>query len=152
MATETDAELCERAARLLAHVGRRATPGPWSASTVDSPDSNCTSAVYDHSPGSKPGDEVIGSARAKPRARGTVVGPTNRHGGIWHSEDARWIALASPLLAAPLSAWLRKAAAHGREYMGGSAPDEAVDVAHALLDHAPPALLAAAGAIAPGRR
>ncbi len=148
--TESNAVLCERAARLLNYVGRRATPGPWSASTVDSPDSNCTSAVYNHSPGSKPGDEVVGSSRAKPRKRDAVVGPSNRDGGIWHSQDAQWIALASPVVAAPLAVWLRKAAAHGREFMGGGAPDEAVDVARALLDHAPASLLRYAKALPPG--
>lgn len=152
---ETPAELCDRAARYLDYIAHRATPGPWSASLVDSPDSHCTSAVYDHSPGSKPGDEVVGSSTAKPRKRdGTVIGPANRDGGIWRPQDAEWIAVMSPAVAVPLAAILRAAAGEWRtlQHFPGSTvgvPDPALLLAHAVLDHVPAARLRFAGCLPP---
>lgn len=89
------------AANLIRSRTDKATPGPWTASAVWSPNSQNTSAVY--SAALPPGSEVIGSTRSN-----AVVGPTRKYGGCWRPQDAEYIALMHPIVADAVAEMLER--------------------------------------------
>ncbi|GLY08292.1 hypothetical protein [Actinoplanes sp. NBRC 101535] len=96
---QTPAGEVHAAAKLLRVHAERATPGPWNASPVWSPRSHVTSAVYAEA--HPPGSEVIGATLSN-----NVVGPTKKYGGCWRPQDAEYIALMDPTVAAALAEML----------------------------------------------
>jgi hypothetical protein len=91
------------AARSVRALAEQATPGPWIAAPVWSPRSTATSAVY--SAALPPGSEVVGSTRSN-----AVVGPTKKFGGCWRPQDAEYIALVHPVVAAGMATLLEESA------------------------------------------
>lgn len=91
-------EIVRRAAKLMQERAYAATSGPWCASSVYSPRSAATSAVYSHAhPAGSGASEVIASTR---------VGK----GGLKRGEDAEHIAGLDPVVAdAIAAAWLHQA-------------------------------------------
>lgn len=88
------------AATTLRLRAKRAAGGPWTCSTVWSPDSPGTSGVYSRAyPTGTIESEVVASARAK-----------KGYGGIRNPHNALWITLMQPAIAAPFAAILEAAA------------------------------------------
>lgn len=83
--------LLQRAAELIEQRAAEATPGPWR-------------------------DLPMGSDGSVVLAGGFTISTARRPARCGEFADATWIAMADPLWAAPLVAWLRTAAAASEQY------------------------------------